>query len=125
VPVLLSSLIDVPAGELAGVLAADESRGCLREWLARVPDPRPWLGRWHPLEYVLTLTICAFIAAGHDSPAAVAEWVAGCSQDTLAVLGGRRDSRGPGGSARPVSVLSPGSSATSMPRRSTRRCTAT
>jgi hypothetical protein len=37
VPVLLSSLIDVPAGELAGVLAADESRCCLREWLARVP----------------------------------------------------------------------------------------
>ena len=90
-PVLLSSLIDVPAGELAGVLAADESRCCLREWLARVPDPRSRLGRWHPLEYVLALAICAFTAAGHDSPAAVAEWAAGCSQDTLAVLGGRRD----------------------------------
>jgi DDE_Tnp_1-associated len=92
VPVLLSSLIDVPAGELAGVLAADKSRCCLREWLARVPDPRSPLGRWHPLEYVLALAICAFTAAGHDSPAAVAEWAAGCSQDTLAVLGGRRDS---------------------------------
>jgi len=85
--VLLSSLIDVPAG----VLAADESRCCLREWLARVPDPRSPLGRWHPLEFVLALAICAFTAAGHDSPAAVAEWAAGCSQDTLAVLGGRRD----------------------------------
>jgi DDE_Tnp_1-associated/Transposase DDE domain len=91
VPVLLSSLIDVPAGELAGVLAADESRCCLREWLARVPDPRSRLGRWHPLEFVLALAICAFTAAGHDSPAAVAEWAAGCAQDTLAVLGGRRD----------------------------------
>jgi predicted transposase YbfD/YdcC len=90
VPVLLSSLIDVPAGELTGVLAADESR-CLREWLARVPDSRSPLGRWHPLEYVLALAICAFTAAGHDSPAAVAEWAAGCAQDTLAVLGGRRD----------------------------------
>ena len=90
-PVLLSSLIDVPAGELAGVLAADESRCCLREWLARVPDPRSRLGRWHPLEFVLALAICAFTAAGHDSPAAVAEWAAGCAQDTLAVLGGRRD----------------------------------
>jgi len=95
VPALLSSLIDVPAGELARVLAADESRCCLlhlREWLARVPDPRSPLGRWHPLEYVLAQAICAFTAAGHDSPAAVAEWAAGCSQDTLAVLGGRRDS---------------------------------
>ena len=90
-PVLLSSLIDVPAGELAGVLAADESRCCLREWLARVPDPRSRLGRWHPLEFVLALAICAFTAAGHDSPAAVAEWAAGCAQDTLAGLGGRRD----------------------------------
>src|SRR4029077_18746476 len=80
----------VPTGELAGVLAADESRCCLREWLARVPDLRSPLGRRHPLVYVLALTICAFTAAGHDSPAAVAEWVAGCAQDTLAVLGGRR-----------------------------------
>lgn len=88
---LLSSLIDVPAGELAGVLAADESRCCLRERLARVPDPRSRRGRWHPLEFVLALAICAFTAAGHDSPAAVAEWAVGCSQDALAVLGGRRD----------------------------------
>jgi predicted transposase YbfD/YdcC len=91
VPVLLSSLINVPAGELAGVLAADEPRRCLREWLARVPDPRSRLGRQHPLEFVLALAICEFTAAGHDSPAAVAEWAAGCAQDTLAVLGGRRD----------------------------------
>jgi predicted transposase YbfD/YdcC len=91
VPVLLSSLIDVPAGELAAVLTADEPRCCLRGWLAQVPDPRSRLGRWHPLEFVLGLAVCAFTAAGYDSPVAVAEWAAGCSQDTLAVLGGRHD----------------------------------
>jgi hypothetical protein len=90
---LQSSLIDVPAGELAGALTAGEegSRRCLRDWLARVPDPRSPLGRWHPLEYVLALAVCAFTAAGHDSPAAVAEWAACCAQQTLALLGGRRD----------------------------------
>jgi hypothetical protein len=88
---LLSSLTDVSAGQLAGVLSADESRCCLRGWLARVPDPRSRLGWWHLLEFVLGLAVCAFTAAGHDSPVAIAEWAAGCSQDTLATLGGRRD----------------------------------
>ncbi|HEY7261177.1 MAG TPA: transposase family protein [Trebonia sp.] len=89
-PALLSSLIKAPAGDLAGGLAADgaRSRACWCEWLARVPDHRSVMGRWHPLEYVLALAICAFTAAGHDSPAAVAEREAGCSQRTL---GGRRD----------------------------------
>ena len=90
-PVLLSSLIDAPAEELAGALAADQSRCCLRDWLAPVPDPRSRLGRWHLLEFVLGLAVCAFTAAGHDSPEAVAQWAAGCVQETLAVLGGRRD----------------------------------
>ena len=91
-PALLSSLINVPSGELSAVLAADSApRPCLREWLARVPDPRSPLGRWHPLEFVLALAVCAFTAAGHDSPSAVADWAAGCSQETLALLGGRRD----------------------------------
>jgi hypothetical protein len=88
---LLSSLTDVPAGQLAGVLPADESRCCLRGWLARVQDPRSRLGRWHLLEFVLGLAVCAFTAAGHDSPVAIAEWAAGCSQEVLAALGGRRD----------------------------------
>jgi len=93
VPALLSSLIKAPAGDLAGALAAsdDRSRACLREWQAPVPDHRSVMGRWHPLEFVLALAICAFTAAGHDSPAAAAEWAAGCSQRTLGVLGGRRD----------------------------------
>ena len=92
-PALLSSLINAPPGDLAGVLAAgdDASRCCLREWVARVPDPRSVTGRWHPLEYVLALAVCAFTAAGHDSPTAIAEWAAGCCQATLAVLGGRQD----------------------------------
>jgi hypothetical protein len=46
------------------------------------------LGLRHPLEYVLALAVCAFTAAGYDSPAAIAEWAAGCFQHTLAVLGG-------------------------------------
>jgi predicted transposase YbfD/YdcC len=92
VPALLSSLIDVSRDDLAAVLAADGAfRPCLRGWLARVPDPRSPLGRWHPLEFVLALAVCAFTAAGHDSPSAIADWAAGCSQETLAVLGGRRD----------------------------------
>jgi hypothetical protein len=41
--------------------------------------------------FVLALAVCAFTAAGHDSPTAIAEWAAGCSQATLAALGGRRD----------------------------------
>ena len=90
-PVVLSSLIDAPAEELAGAFACDESRCCLRDWLALVPDPRSRLGRWHLLEFVLGLAVCAFTAAEHDSPQAVAEWAAGCLPETLAVLGGRRD----------------------------------
>jgi hypothetical protein len=77
-PVLLSSLTGASEEELAGALAADESRCCLREWLALVPDPRSQLGGWHLLEFVLGLAVCAFTAAGHDSPEAVAEWTADC-----------------------------------------------
>jgi predicted transposase YbfD/YdcC len=102
VSVLLSSLTDVPAVKLAGALVADEWPCCLREWLARVPDPRSRLGRWHPLVFVLALAVCAFTAAGHDSPEAIAEWAACCSQQTMAALGGRRDPWA--GRIRPPSV---------------------
>jgi hypothetical protein len=40
---------------------------------------------------VLALAVCAFTAAGHDSPAAIAEWARGCSRETLLILGGRPD----------------------------------
>jgi alkyl sulfatase BDS1-like metallo-beta-lactamase superfamily hydrolase len=32
---------------------------------------------------VLALAVCAFTAAGHDSPPAIADWAAGCSQAAL------------------------------------------
>ena len=71
-PVLLSSLIEVPSGQSGRLPAADDgSRCCLREWLAGVPDPRSVMGRWHLLGYVLALAVCAFTAAGHDSPVAI------------------------------------------------------
>jgi hypothetical protein len=71
VPALLSSLIDAPAGQLPGVV--DENRCCcLRRWLARVRDYRLVLGRRPPLVFVLAVAVCAFTAAGHDSPTAVA-----------------------------------------------------
>ena len=52
--------------------------------------------------FVLALAVCAFTAAGHDSPEAVAEWTARCPQATLAALGGRRDPRA--GRIRPPSM---------------------
>lgn len=87
----LSSLITVRADVIAEAMSAggDESRLCLRDWLRTVPDPRKRPGRWHPLEFVLALAVCAFTAAGHDSPTAIAEWARGCSQETLLALGGR------------------------------------
>lgn len=90
-PALLSSLIDVPRDGLSAALAGEPSRLCLREWLLLVPDPRKRAGRWHPLEFVLALAVCAFTAAGHDSPTAIAEWAAACSREALLVLGGRPD----------------------------------
>jgi hypothetical protein len=36
---LLSSLIDVPSGDLFRAAADDATQGCLHEWLSRVPDP--------------------------------------------------------------------------------------
>ncbi|WP_300611798.1 ISAs1 family transposase [Trebonia sp.] len=91
-PALLSSLIDASRNDLSAVLAPDGAPcPCLREWLAGIPDPRSPLGRWHPLEFVLALAVCAFTAAGYDSPSAIADWASGCSREILAVLGGRRD----------------------------------
>ena len=90
-PALLSSLIDVPRDDLSAALAGEAFPPCLREWLLLVPDPRKRAGRWHPLEFVLALAVCAFTAAGHDSPTAIAEWAASCSRETLLILGGRPD----------------------------------
>jgi predicted transposase YbfD/YdcC len=92
VPETLSSLITVPARDISAALSADvPSRCCLREWLLLVPGPRRRAGRWHPLEFVLALAVCAFTAAGHDSPAAIAEWARSSSREALLLLGGRAD----------------------------------
>jgi predicted transposase YbfD/YdcC len=92
VPALLSSLISASRDDLSAAVAReDPGRPCLREWLAVVPDQRKLKGRWHPLEFVLALAVCAFTAAGHDSPPAIADWAAGCSQAALRALGGRPD----------------------------------
>ena len=87
----LSSLLTAPADAISAAMsvAGDASRACLRDWLRLVPDPRGRAGRWHPLEFVLALAVCAFTAAGHDSPTAIAEWARDCSQETLRALGGR------------------------------------
>lgn len=87
----LSSLITAAADAISEALSAGGGmfRCCLRDWLRTVPDPRKRAGRWHPLEFVLALAVCAFTAAGHDSPVAIAEWSRGCSQETLALLDGR------------------------------------
>jgi predicted transposase YbfD/YdcC len=91
--VTLSSLITAPADAISEALSAagDMSRCCLRDWLRTVPDPRKRPGRWHPLEFALALAVCAFTAAGHDSPAAIAEWSRSCTRETLALLDGRPD----------------------------------
>jgi predicted transposase YbfD/YdcC len=72
---------------------ADDPAACVRlsSRLARVPDHRSRLGRWHPLPAVLGIAVCAVTATGHDSPTAIAEWAADCPQPTLAALGARRD----------------------------------
>jgi hypothetical protein len=92
-PASLSSLITVPSRALSAAVSAGsgQSRAYLREWLLQVPDPRKRAGRWHPLEFVLAVAMCAFTAAGHDFPSAVAEWAACCSRATLLLLGGRPD----------------------------------
>jgi DDE_Tnp_1-associated len=89
---VLSSLTGIPSRDLSRTVAAEDSpRDCLRERPARVPDQRSRPGRWHRLEFVLAMVACAYTAAGHEEAIAVAEWAAGCSQETLAALGGRRD----------------------------------
>jgi DDE_Tnp_1-associated len=91
-PLRLSSLVGVSRDDLSAAAAADgPARPCLRAWLASVPDPRSLPGRRHPLEFVLALAVCTFTAAGNDSPSAIADRAADCSQETLAALGGRRD----------------------------------
>jgi len=92
VPALLSFPITMPADQSGEAIAADPTRRSrLAKWLSRVPDRRSHLGRWHRLTFVLSLAVCAMTAVGVDSVTAIGEWAAGCSQETLEVLGGRMD----------------------------------
>jgi predicted transposase YbfD/YdcC len=66
-------------GECAGV-------GLLSR-LARVPGPRGAQGRRYGLATLLAIGVCALSAAGHDSPAAIAEWARRAGDGVLARLG--------------------------------------
>jgi hypothetical protein len=68
--------------------AGEASRRRLRGWLLLVPDPCKRAGG-RPLEFVLALAVCAFTAAGRDSPTAIAEWARDRAPQTLLALGGR------------------------------------
>jgi predicted transposase YbfD/YdcC len=55
--------------------------------LALVPDPRGAQGRRYRLATLLAIGVCAMSAAGHDSPAAIAEWARRAGDTVLARLG--------------------------------------
>ena len=87
-----SFLIDLPECQPGEEIACGlQECGRLRWWLGRVPDRRSRLGRWHPLPAVLGIAVCALTRAGTESATAIGQWVADCSQATLAALGCRWD----------------------------------
>lgn len=92
-PALPSSLISPALRQIAstpgGQLAPGECAG-LREFLARVPDPRDRRGIRHSLASVL-LTSLAAVLAGARSLAAIGEWAADAPPTVLAALGVRFD----------------------------------
>ena len=78
----------MPAQSRMPVIAADQYRDLLA-YLGQVPDPRARRGVRHTLVSVLALAAAAVIA-GRRSYAAIAEWAADATQQTLTVLGVRR-----------------------------------
>jgi predicted transposase YbfD/YdcC len=64
----------------------------LRDYLARVPDPRARRGVRHAAGSLLTLAAAA-VLAGARSFAAIGEWIADVPQRVLAILGARFDAR--------------------------------
>jgi hypothetical protein len=65
----------------------------LRDYLARVPDPRDPRGVRHSAGSLLTLAATA-VLAGSRSFAAIGEWIADVPQRVLAALGARLNSHG-------------------------------
>lgn len=70
----------------AGAVAPLVSEGLL-DRLAKVPDPRDPRGVRYRLASLLAIGVCAMTASGHDSLAAIAEWVRRAGQETLRRLG--------------------------------------
>ncbi len=64
----------------------------LRDYLARVPDPRDRRGVRHPAGSVLALAAAA-VLAGARSFIAIGEWIADVPQRVLALVGARFDAR--------------------------------
>lgn len=64
----------------------------LRNYLARVPDPRDRRGVRHSAGSLLAMAAAA-VLAGARSFAAIGEWIADVPQRVLAVLGARFDAR--------------------------------
>ena len=98
-PAVESCLIPAAFDRLALVAESDAdtvtTSDCvadLREYLARVPDPRARRGVRHSAGSLLALAAAA-VLAGARSFAAIGEWIADAPQRVLAVLGARFDSR--------------------------------
>jgi predicted transposase YbfD/YdcC len=75
-----------PAGGGDRLACAGQDVGLLAR-LGRVPDPRSARGRRYGLATLLAIGVCALSAAGHDSPAAIAEWARRAGDGVLARLG--------------------------------------
>jgi hypothetical protein len=91
-PLALSSLTSACGDDLSVAAAADgPARPRLRRVARLRPGPALAAGPPAPAGVGARAGVCAFTAAGNDSPSAIADWAAGCSQETLATLGGRRD----------------------------------
>lgn len=65
-----------------------EGRGGLLDVLGELPDVRKHRGRRHALRYVLAVAVCATLG-GAQSVAAIAEWCADQTRETLKRLGSR------------------------------------
>jgi len=99
VPVVESCPIPAVFDQLAPCRGVDgervvgpEQMADLREYLARVPDPRDRRGVRHSAGSLLALAAAA-VLTGARSFAAIGEWIADAPQRVLAVLGARFDSR--------------------------------
>jgi len=91
IPVAFDRLASV-IGSDAEALGGLEQVADLRDYLARVPDPRARRGVRHSAGSLLALAAAA-VVTGARSFAAIGEWIADAPQRVLAVLGARFDSR--------------------------------